>query len=116
MPISEYEAKKTVCIRNRVGKIHACPYDCILYRKEFLEANRCSMCKYSRWMLDSSGKDRKGILAKNLLYIPPIQRLKRLFQNYGHAKNLVWHEEGRIKDGKLQHVADALAWNHIDDT
>ena len=64
MPILEYKAKKTISIRNGVGKIHVCPNDCILYHKVFLEANRCSVCKYSGWKLNSSGKDRKGILAK----------------------------------------------------
>ena len=42
--------------------------------------------------------------------------MKHLFRNYDHAKNLIWHEKGRIKDGKLRHVADAPAWKHVDDT
>ena len=66
--------------------------------------------------MNSSNKERKGIPAKVLWYIPLILIMKCLFRNYDHTKNLIWHEEGRIKDGKLQHLADALAWKHVDDT
>ena len=117
IPISLYEAKKTLSIVGiEYEKTHACPNDCILYRKEYLEANSCLVCKYSRWKLNSSNKERKGILEKVLWYIPLIPRMKRLFQNYDHAKNLIWHEEGRIKDGKFWHVANAPTWKHVYDT
>ena len=74
------------------------------------------MCKYSIWKFNSSNKKRKGILVKVLWYIPSIPRMKRLFQNYDHAKNLIWHEEEMIKDGKLRHVVDLPTWKHVDDT
>ena len=51
-----------------------------------------------------------------LWYIPLIPRFRRLFQNEEHAKSLIWHNEERIKDGKLRHPADSLAWRKIDDT
>ena len=29
-------------------------------------------------------------------------------------KCLIWHDEERIKDGKLQHPTDSLAWKQVD--
>ena len=49
-----------------------------------------------------------------LWYLPPIPRFVRLFRNAKHAKNLAWHADERIKDGKLRHPADTLAWKRID--
>ena len=66
--------------------------------------------------MNSSKKERNDIPAKVLWYILPIPRMKCLFQNYDHAKNLIWHEEKRIKYGKLWHVVDAPTWKHVDDT
>ena len=66
--------------------------------------------------MNSLNKERKDILAKMLWYIPSIPRMKCLFQNYDHARRLIWYEERRIKDGKLQHMANAPAWEHVDDT
>ena len=114
IPIFLYETKKTLStLGMKYGKIHACLNDCILYRKKFLEANSCSVCKYSKWKLNSSNKERKYIPAKVLWYIPPISRMKHLFRNFDRAKNLIWHEEWMIKDGKLWHVADATTWKYL---
>ena len=59
---------------------HAYPNDCILYRKEFLEVNSCPVYKYSRWKLNSSNKETKGIPEKVLWYIPPIPRMNTCFE------------------------------------
>ncbi|XP_062074976.1 uncharacterized protein LOC133778967 [Humulus lupulus] len=102
IPISLYEAKKTLStLGMEYEKIHACSNDCILYCKEFAEASNCPVCKRSRWKLKNNSKE--------------VRSCKRLFRNYNHAKNLIWHEEGRIKDGKLRHVADSPAWRIVDD-
>ena len=49
IPLSMYEAKKTL---NALGmeykKIHACPNDFILYRKELNDASSCPPCGMSR--------------------------------------------------------------------
>ena len=89
--ISLYEAKKNLStLAMECEKIHVCPNDYILYRKKFFEANSCCpVFKYSRWKLNSSNKERKGIPAKVLWYIPSIPRMKCLFRNYDHAKNLI---------------------------
>ncbi|XP_024042011.1 uncharacterized protein LOC112099137 [Citrus clementina] len=41
-------------------------------------------------------------------------RLKRMFQSPQTAENLTWHENKRIRDGKLRHPADSPAWQLID--
>ena len=88
-------------------KIHACPNDCILYRKEHEEKEQCPICKTLRY------KSYKTP-AKVLWYLPIIPRFKRLFANEINAKNLRWHADKRISDGKLRHQADSLQWKKID--
>ena len=50
---------------------------------------------------------RKGVPAKLLWYFPPIPRFKRMFQSSQIAKDLTWHANERVHDGKLQHPADS---------
>ncbi|XP_060968549.1 uncharacterized protein LOC115708932 [Cannabis sativa] len=116
IPSSTYEAKKILrSLGMEYEKIHACPNDCILFRNEFVLAKHCPVCKCSRWKLNDNGKEKEGIPAKLLWYIPPIPRFKRLFRNTEHAKSLVWHDDKRIKDGKMRHPADSPSWKNIDD-
>ena len=116
VPSSPYEAKKILgALGMGYERIHACYNDCILYRGEYSEATRCPKCDRSRWKLKKNSKEEKfGVPEKVLWYISPIPRFQRWFRNAEHAKNLVWHAEGRIKDGKLRHPADAAAWKHVD--
>ena len=62
----------------------------------------------------SKSEDKTGIPTKVLWYIPSILRFKCLFRNEQHAKSFIWHDEERIKDGKLQHLANSLAWERVD--
>ena len=49
LPTSMYEAKKTmVALGLSYEKIHACPNDCILYRKEYASLSTCPTCGLSR--------------------------------------------------------------------
>ena len=58
--ISSYKAEKTLfTLGLEYEKIHTRPNDCILYHKGFLDANNCLVCKYSRWKLNSSNKEKK---------------------------------------------------------
>ena len=112
IPNSMYETKKILwALSMEYEKIYACPNDCILYQKEFMDASICLECKTSRWKKNSKGKDKKGIPTKMLWYIPPIRRFKRLFRNKEHVKYLIWHDEEKIKDRKLRHPADSLGTN-----
>ena len=51
---------------------------------------------------------------KVLWYFPLIPKFKRMFQSPQIAKNLSWHANHRIKDGKLRHPADSPAWHLVD--
>ncbi|KAK2444967.1 hypothetical protein QL285_015951 [Trifolium repens] len=120
LPNRCYEAKKILCPMGlEYEKIHACPNDCILYRKEFVDYNHCPKCNASRYKKkdgDSSGDEvtKKGSPAKVVWYLPIISRFKRLFVNANDAKNLRWHAEERKCDGQILHVADSLQWKKID--
>ncbi|CAL2256233.1 unnamed protein product [Prunus armeniaca] len=65
IPASMYEAKKTLCALGlSYEKMHACPNDCILYRKEYEDLTHCRNCGISRW---KEGKDsilKEGVPAK----------------------------------------------------
>jgi len=100
MPNRYYEAKKILCpMGMEYVKIHACPNDCILYRKEFEKHDYCPTCKVSRYKKkDNDSRDdasTKGPPAKVFWYLPIISRFKRLFSNPKDAKNLRWHADER---------------------
>ncbi|XP_060963548.1 uncharacterized protein LOC133033034 [Cannabis sativa] len=116
MPLSFYEAKKTLSsLGMQYEKIHACPNDCILYRKGLVDAVLCPTCGESRWQKKKNSDEVKvGVPAKVLWYLPPIPRLVRFFRNVNHAKNLTWHASDRILDGKMRHRADSPTWKSID--
>lgn len=95
--------------------IHAYPDDCILYQNSFIDAKSCPSCGESWGKHKRNGEDvKEGVPAKVLWYLSPIPRFVRLFRNAEHVKNLAWHADERIKDGKLRHPADTLAWKRID--
>ena len=79
----------------------------IAYCIEFAEMQNCPICETPRY------KSNKG-LAKVLWYLPIISRFKRLFANENDAKNLRWHADERISDGKLRHPVDSSQWKKID--
>ena len=121
LPDRNYEAKKVLCPMGlEYKKIHACPNDCILYRKEYKELHKCPRCGLSRYKSKDNdvGSEvtsiKDGPPAKVLWYLPIIPRLKRLFANADDAKHLRWHAEERVSDGKIRHVADSLQWKKID--
>ncbi|GKD95114.1 hypothetical protein Tco_1374951, partial [Tanacetum coccineum] len=46
LPVSTYQAKKLTCPMGlEVQRIHACPNDCILYRKAYKDLHECPVCK-----------------------------------------------------------------------
>ncbi|KAI5312757.1 hypothetical protein L3X38_041931 [Prunus dulcis] len=111
-----YEAKKTLCALGlSYEKMHACPNDCILYRKEYEDSTNCPTCGISRW---KQGKDsilKEGVPAKVVWYFPPIPRFKRMFQSHETAKSLTWHAARKSIDGQMSHPADSPSWKLLDD-
>ncbi|KAK1649464.1 hypothetical protein QYE76_067269 [Lolium multiflorum] len=122
LPDSTYEAKKVLCpLGLEVLKIHACINDCILYRAEYENLEKCPVCTALRYKIrrddpgDVEGEPpRKRVPAKVMWYAPIIPRLKRLFRNKEHARLLRWHKEDRKKDEMLRHPADGSQWRKID--
>ena len=59
-----YEANKILgALRMNWEKIHACPNDCCLYRKEYADAIECSECGESRWKhANNANKGQKRFL------------------------------------------------------
>lgn len=101
-------------------RIHVCEKDCQLFWKEKANDDFCSVCGASRWKNKPdktvlTNKERKKATPKKVLqYFPIKPRLKRLFMHKETAIALRWHDEERIKDGALRHLADSAAWKEID--
>ena len=115
LPSSLYDAKKImVALGMDYEKIHACPNDCILYRKDFKDFSNCPTCGVSRWMLGKNSTARVGVPAKVIWYFPPIPRFQRMFKNKEMSKDLTWHADKRVYDGKLRHPADSPSWRAVD--
>ncbi|XP_073132543.1 uncharacterized protein [Henckelia pumila] len=115
LPLSFYDAKKSLCALGiTYEKIHACPNDCILYRKEYEDMNSCPTCGMSRWKMGQKDTIKEGVLAKVLWYFPPIPRFVRMFRNKEFSKELTWHADKRLNDGYLRHPADEPSWKLVD--
>nr|KYP54599.1 hypothetical protein KK1_000791 [Cajanus cajan] len=102
------ERKKLCPMGLQYKKIHVCPNDCILYRKEFESLHKCPRCGLSRYKVKDDGRSSdedvvdKGPPAKVLWYLPIIPRFKRLFANATDAMNLTWHVDNRKCDQRWQ--------------
>ncbi|BBN67204.1 hypothetical protein Prudu_8S000300 [Prunus dulcis] len=116
LPSSMYEAKKILsALGMSYEEIHACPNDCILYRKDYEDSTNCPTCGVSRW---KEGKDailKEGVPSNVVWYFPPIPRFKRMFQSHKTAKNLTWHAARKSVDGHMSHPADSPSWKLVDD-
>ncbi|XP_027357517.1 uncharacterized protein LOC113866918 [Abrus precatorius] len=110
LPQRTYEAKQVLAsIGLTHEKILACPNDCILFRNEYGSLRKCPKCNVSRYLK----KDTTP--TKVIWYFPLISRLRRLFRSAENAKQMTWHAEGRIRDGKLRHPADSPQWKKFND-
>ncbi|XP_073119933.1 uncharacterized protein [Henckelia pumila] len=115
LPLSFYDAKKSLCALGiTYEKIHSCPNDCILYRKEYEDFNSCPTCGMSRWKVGQKDTIKEGVPAKVLWHFPPIPRFVRMFRNKEFSKELTWHADKRIHDRYLRHPADAPSWKLVD--
>ena len=115
LPLSMYVAKKTNALGMEYEKIHACPNDCVLYRKELKNASLCPTYGTSRWRTYKTGtKRRKGIPAKVMSYFPQIPRFKRMFQSSKIAKEPICHVEESIFVWKMRHPSNSPSWKLVD--
>ncbi|XP_075504466.1 uncharacterized protein LOC142541901 [Primulina tabacum] len=96
-------------------KIHDCPNDCCLFRKELQDLDSCLKCGSSRWKIDKvTTKVCKRIPEKVLRYFPVIPRLKRMFKSKKKAEELIWHSKHKSQDHMMRHPVDSVAWDTID--
>jgi hypothetical protein len=96
--------------------IHACPNDCILYKKEYELRDTCLGCSASRWKRDKhTGEEKKGIPAKVLWYFSIKDRFKRMFRSKKMVEDLQWHFSNASVDGTMRHPIDSLAWAQVND-
>jgi len=86
LPNRNYEAKKILCpMGMEYKKIHACPNDCILYRKDFELLKSCPRCGLSHYKLKQKDDDSIDEMEKHgppmnvMWYLPIIPRMKRSF-------------------------------------
>jgi len=120
LPTQMYDVKKILCpMGMKYKRIHACPNDCILYRKEFEDLKKCPKCGSSRYKQkrnseDSGQIEKEGYTLKVVWYLPIVPKLKRFFANNKDTKNLRWHATERRCDGLLRHPADSMQWKNID--
>ena len=127
LPSSTNEFKK---LTNELGlgyeKIHACPNDCMLYWGPTINEQSCNVCGASRYKTQhdettnaeaddlNSYKSVKPKPAKVLRYFPLTPRLKRIYSYATTIKDMKWHHTDRLRDEKLRHPADGLAWKEFD--
>ncbi|XP_020262289.1 uncharacterized protein LOC109838245 [Asparagus officinalis] len=126
IPEKCYDANKIIgALGLDYNKIDACPNDCVLYYKDNEKLEECPKCGVSRWRKnartstrksDESVNQQKKIPAKVLRHFPLVPRLQRLYMTKNIAKDMRWHKERRVDDGKVRHPADAKAWKHVDQT
>ncbi|CAL9020631.1 unnamed protein product, partial [Prunus brigantina] len=110
IPASMYEAKKTLCALGlSYEKMHACPNDCILHRKEYEDSTNCPTCGISRISRSKDSILKEGVPAKVVWYFPSIPRFKRMFQSHEIAKSLTWHAARKSIDGQMS-PADSPSW------
>ena len=78
---SVYQAKRMISsLGMTYESIHACPNDCILYRKEYKDGKNCPICHISRWSSDYLKKKSVKVPLKVLIYFPLTPRLQRLYR------------------------------------
>ncbi|KAK9190605.1 hypothetical protein WN943_019212 [Citrus x changshan-huyou] len=119
LPDSYYEAQKiTTDLGFSYKTWDACPNNCMLFRYEYEELNKCNICEASRYKQfggDPSGLENqdKKIPAKQVRYFPLTPRLQRLFMSSETASFMRWHAESRTKDGVLSILLTALHGKHL---
>ena len=90
LPRRYYDANKILSpLGMEYKKIHACLNDCILYRNEFEEKQKCPVCETPRY------KSNKGP-AKVLWYLPIIPRFRYLLDRKSTRLNSSHSGESRM--------------------
>ncbi|XP_047342834.1 uncharacterized protein LOC124946317 [Impatiens glandulifera] len=122
LPNSYYECKKFITnIGLTYEKIDVCNNNCMLYRKQDNDLQRCKVCGTSRWKIDKSSgvvrkkQNEKHIPAKVLRYFPLTSRLQMLYMSSKTVPLMRWHKDSRVDDEFLRHPADSITWKSFDE-
>ena len=83
-------------------EFHACRNDCLIFRGEYAEAERCPVCSEKRFI-------RPGVPAKRFHHLPVGPRLQRLFQTANLAQIVQSHTQ-RDCHGVMKDLHDSPAW------
>src|SRR6266542_145253 len=99
LPPNMYESKKIItALKMPYEQIHACPNQCLLFRKHYADDKYYAKCKSSRYVEVDHGDGQKKQLkipAKILRYLPFIPRIQRLYMSKESAKQMMWHKHGK---------------------
>jgi hypothetical protein len=110
LPKNMYEAQKV---------LRAYPNGCALFRKDHEKATHCPKCKASRYIEVDSGeglpKTQLTTPVSVLRYLPPIQRIQRMYMTEESVKQMTWHKTGHRHSDNLTHPSDAEAWTKFDE-
>lgn len=101
--------------------IHACPFDCILYRKQHLNKEKCPICGTPRFQLARSDEEVVGqitgkknlftsVPCKVLKYFPIAPRLKRLYTVPRISEAMTWHSRASSDPNLMRHPIDSIVW------
>ncbi len=113
LPPTMYVAKT---LTSKVGlnytNIHACVNGCVLLRKQYETLDTCPKCGSARFK--EHGQSRVSV--KVVRHFPLVPRLLRMYQAARTSELMTWHSQNRNMDGKVRHMPDSKAWEHIDAT
>lgn len=105
LPGSWKEAKKVLrAIGMKHEVIHACPNDCILFRKEHKHEVTCPECGASRY---KENMLTKKVPQKAMRYFPLVPRLLHTFRCSDLADYQVWHSNHRSDSGTMRMTVDS---------
>ena len=83
---------------------HACPDDCILFRKEYAELSQCSICNAQRF------KPGTHIPARQFTYLPIGPRLVRIYGTSSTAQMLQTHNNS--SNCTMYDIHDSRFWSN----
>ncbi|XP_026384816.1 uncharacterized protein LOC113280404 [Papaver somniferum] len=96
--------------------IHACINDCILYRKDYANEEKCPKCGESRWKKPPEGSNpsTKKVPVKRLRYFPVTERLQRMYGTTWIAELMTWYAKVEESATHMRHPVDSSQWKSID--
>jgi hypothetical protein len=113
LPPNMYAAKS---LTRKVGldykHIHACVNGCILFRKQYETLEACPKCG-ATWYKKFG---RSLVPQKVVRHFPLIPRLLHMYRARHTSEMMTWHARNKSIDGKVRHVLNSKAWQHIDNT